>query len=128
MTKKKETPIKTDVLEQLAELKDKLINAPESHKDTVQQWEKLIRRAFLVQNLYSHDAVKIMLAFYEAKVKSIEVALRDQSAEELSTQPGVVKRVRLEALKEAYGSFVHILTRAESTVEVIHRNVKENLS
>lgn len=118
---------KTDVLEQLGELKDKLLNAPESDKAIVTEWEKLIRRAFLVQNLYGHDAVKIMFSFYETKVKGIESALRDQTSEELSTSQGVVKRVRWEALKEAYMSFVRILTRADSNVEVINRRVKENL-
>ncbi|KKU88271.1 MAG: hypothetical protein UY18_C0017G0005 [Microgenomates group bacterium GW2011_GWF2_47_9] len=117
----------TDVLEKLADLKDKLVNAPEEDKETMYQWEKLIRKAFLVKNLYEHDAVKIIFQYFQAKVESINKALQEQTADELATPQGVVKRVRWEALREAYGSFTQILSRAEGTIKVINKNVDENL-
>lgn len=117
-----------DILEKLGELKDKMINAPEDNKETIEQWEKLIRRAFLVQNLYEHDAVKIIHEFYLKKVEGINNALQAQSVEDLATQAGLVRRARWEALREAYQSFVTIMSRAEGTIKVINKNVDAEIS
>lgn len=117
----------TDVLEKLGELKDRMVNASEDDKDVVYQWEKMIRKALLVQNLFEHDAVKIIFEYYKSKVESINSSLKDQSVEDLSTPAGLVKRARWEALREAYQSFVNILTRAEGTIKVINILVDSEL-
>lgn len=116
-----------DLLQQLADLREQMGDASIDDRETLTQWERLIRRAMLVKNLYEHDAVKIILQFAQSKVDAIDEALRSQKAEDLANSQGLWKRAKMEASKEAFQWFVTIFTRAESTIKVINSSVKENL-
>lgn len=121
------TDTESNVLDQIGELKERLQSARPEDKEVLVEWERMIRKAMIVKDLYQHDAIKILFEFCTTKVSKIKDALEAQTAVELSSPQGLAQRTKYEAQKEAYAWFVGLFKKADDTIKVINKNVKDNL-
>lgn len=121
----------SNIYERIEAIKDHFRYADDETKMEISGLEKSIKKAKLYSNLAEHDAVQMILEFCDKRYESISSWLENQTAEELTTQENQIKRVRMEAYREAFAWFRKLFTiqrskeiSGERKVEAIEKSME----
>jgi len=112
-----------DLLNKLDKLYSKFLN-PEfpQDKELIQEWRKIVSKAILVEQLITHDGIKMFLEELKEDIKIINEGLLTLDSNSLND----IKRDRLLDKKKIYQGIIGFFTVNYEEIKGIEQKVIEN--
>lgn len=124
----KEKPLGNQILQEptvmtrINELRQRLIGN-DDHLEIVDEWERTVKNAFIMENLHKHEGVKTIITHLNNDIAAMEHRLKTQKSSEL---PATERDALIDVITYIEW-FRSLFDTAQSDIEQIEQSVENEL-